>query len=192
MLWHTGGLPGYLSFLAFIPDARVGVAVLTNTETPMFAALGWSLLDYALGTRPPWDFVGGYATLTQRQKAATAASRSATAAGRDSLSKPSLPLAKYAGLYEDAWYGEVRVTLANGRLRMALAHTPQLQGELVHWQHNTFLARWDDREMRADALVTFQLNADGSIDQVKLVAADPETDFSFDFQDLLLKPKPVR
>ena len=46
--------------------------------------------------------------------------------------------------------------------------------------------------MRADAFVTFQLNADGSVDQVKLRAADPATDFSFDFHDLLLKPKAKR
>lgn len=192
LLTHTGGLPGYLSFVGFIPEARVGVAVLTNTETPMFSALGFSLLDYALGTKPPWDFVGGYAALEKKQQAQLAAARSSTAAARDSLSKPSLALAKYAGTYTDAWYGDITVTLTNGKLRMAFGHTPQLQGEMVHWQHDTFLAKWDDREMRADALVTFQLNADGSIDQVKLVAADPETDFSFDFQDLLLKPKRAR
>lgn len=192
MLWHTGGLPGYLSWLGFIPDARVGVAVLTNTETPMFSALGWSLLDYTLGTRPAWDFVGGYAALSQRQKQALSAQRTATASASDSLSRPSLALEKYAGTYEDRWYGDITVSYANGRLRMAFGHTPQLQGEMVHWQHDTFVARWDDREMRADAFVTFQLNPDGTIDQVKLRAFDPETDFSFDFQDLLLKPKRTR
>ena len=192
LMWHTGGLPGYLSFLAFIPEARVGVAVLTNTETPMFQALGWSLLDYALGSRPAWDFVGGYAALAARQKESLAKARGTVAAVRDSLGKPSLPLERYAGTYEDAWYGDVRITQAGGKLRIAFGHTPQLQGELVHWQHDTFLARWDDREMRADAFVTFQLNPDGSIDQVKLAAADPATDFSFDFQDLLLKPRPAR
>ncbi|MBM3907122.1 MAG: serine hydrolase [Gemmatimonadetes bacterium] len=192
MLWHTGGLPGYLSWLGFIPDARVGVAVLTNTETPMYAALGWSLLDYALGTKPPWDFVGGYAAVNKRQRDALARQRTTTAAARDSLSKPSLPLAKYTGTYEDAWYGDVSVSLANGKLRLSLSHTPQLQGDLVHWQHDTFIARWDDREMRADAYVTFQLSPDGSIDQVKLRAFDPDTDFSFDFHDLLLRPRRPR
>ncbi|MHB8839493.1 MAG: DUF3471 domain-containing protein, partial [Gemmatimonadaceae bacterium] len=189
MLWHTGGLPGYLSWLGFIPEARLGVAVLTNTETPMFSALGWSLLDYALGTTPPWDFVAGYAALTQRQKAALAQQRTRESATRDSLSTPSLPLAQYAGTYEEAWYGDITVTYAGGKLRIAFGRTPQLEGQMVHWQHDTFVARWDDREMRADAFVTFQLNPDGTIDQVKLRAADPETDFSFDFQDLLLKPK---
>ncbi len=48
--------------------------------------------------------------------------------------------------------------------------------------------RWRDRELRADAFMTFQLNADGTIDRVKMGAVSPSTDFSFDFQDLDLRP----
>lgn len=40
-----------------------------------------------------------------------------------------------------------------------------------------------------DPFVTFPLNPDGSIDQMKMQAASPSVDFSFDFQDLLFKPK---
>lgn len=192
VVWHTGGLPGYLSFVAFIPEARVGVAVLTNSEALTFLATGWSLLDRALGTTPPWDYIGGYAAVAARQQAMMAQQRTAAGASRDSTAGPSLPLASYARTYEDPWYGEVVVSHADGKLRIAMSHTPQLRGELVHWQHDTFLARWDDREMRADAYVTFQLNPDATIDQVKMVAADPETDFSFDFHDLLLRPRPRR
>jgi hypothetical protein len=82
----------------------------------------------------------------------------------------------------------VVITQANGRLSIAFSHTPALTGDLEHWQHDTFVARWKDRELRADAFVTFALNPDGSIDAVKMQAVSPETDFSFDFQDLLLKP----
>jgi hypothetical protein len=65
-------------------------------------------------------------------------------------------------------------------------------GDLEHWQHDTFLVRWRDRELRADALVTFALGADGRVTQATMQAASPETDFSFDFQDLLLKPVAAR
>ena len=44
------------------------------------------------------------------------------------------------------------------------------------------------RELRADAFVTFALNPDGTIDQAKMRAVSPATDFSYDFQDLLLRP----
>jgi len=36
--------------------------------------------------------------------------------------------------------------------------------------------------------VTFALNPDGTIAQARMQAASPDTDFSFDFQDLLLEP----
>jgi hypothetical protein len=37
-------------------------------------------------------------------------------------------------------------------------------------------------------LVTFALNADGTIASATMAPVSPATDFSFDFQDLLLKP----
>ena len=75
---------------------------------------------------------------------------------------------------------------------MRFAHTPSLVGDLEHWQHDTFVVRWRDRELRADAFVTFALNPDGTIDQAKMRAVSPDTDFSFDFQDLLLRPRRKR
>jgi hypothetical protein len=99
-----------------------------------------------------------------------------------------LPLASYAGTYNDPWYGDVTISLESGNLVIRFDHTPSLVGDLEHWQYDTFVARWRDRELRADAFVTFALNPDGSIDQAKMKAVSPATDFSFDFQDLLLKP----
>ena len=58
-----------------------------------------------------------------------------------------------------------------------------------HWQYDTFVARWRDRELRADAFVTFSLTPDGTIGETKLRAVSPTTDFGYDFHDLLLKPK---
>jgi hypothetical protein len=78
-----------------------------------------------------------------------------------------------------------------GKLVLRFTHTPKLVGELEPWQHDTFIVRWRDRTLNADAFVTFSLTPDGAIDQVKMEAISPLTDFSFDFQDLLLKPVPA-
>jgi hypothetical protein len=61
-------------------------------------------------------------------------------------------------------------------------------GDLIHWQYDTFVARWRDRELRADAYLTFALNPDGSVSHAKMQAVSPATDFSYDFQDLFLTP----
>jgi CubicO group peptidase (beta-lactamase class C family) len=185
---HTGGLPGYLSKVAMIPDLRLGVAVLTNQESgAAFDAIAYRVLDHYIGAKSP-DYPALFQQIVQRnrQKLREAERKAATA--RDSTAGPSLPLAKYAGTYRDPWYGEVKISEEKSGLAIRFTRTPSLAGDLVHWQHDTFLARWRDRELRADAYATFWLNADGSVDQLRLVPASESVDFSFDFQDLVLKP----
>lgn len=187
---HTGSLPGYASQITLIPALKLGVAVLTNQESIYaFNSITYHLLDYYLGARR-FDWIKGFKTMKEKEDSSIIASKKLTEERRDSLSGPSLPLQKYAGIYRDAWYGDVFITYQNGKLFINFSHTPQLAGELVHWQYDTFVAHWKDRELRADAFVTFSLTPDGSIDQVKIKPVSPETDFSFDFQDMLLKPVP--
>lgn len=187
---HTGGLPGFVSRLTLVPDQRLGVTVFTNQESgEAFEAITWRLLDHFLGA-PPTDWVTAYRTLKLRGDSANLAQERAATAARDTASRPSLPLARYAGTYRDAWYGDITIAFENGKLVMRFSHTPSLSGDLEHFQHDTFIARWRDRELRADAYVTFALKPDGTIDQAKMAAVSPATDFSFDFQDLLLIPIP--
>ena len=191
---HTGGLPGFVSRVAFVPDAHVGVAVLTNQESSAaFDSIAFRVLDHYLGA-PTFDWIEGFSKARAREAArGSAADRRASDAHHASSSKPPLALAAYAGTYRDAWYGEIAIAEEAGTLVMTFSHTPSLVGDLEYYDHDTFIARWRDRELRADAYVTFALNADATIDQIKMRPVSPETDFSFDFQDLLLKPvKPER
>ena len=104
--------------------------------------------------------------------------------------RPSLPLARYAGRYRDPWDGDVVVEEKNGGLWMRFTHSAALAGPLEHFQFDTFIAKWTDRSLDADAYVTFSLNANGSIERVKMKAVSPLTDFSYDFHDLALTPAP--
>jgi CubicO group peptidase (beta-lactamase class C family) len=188
IVMHTGGLPGYVSRVAMIPDLNVGVAVLTNQESgEAFDSIAYRVLDYYLGA-PAFDWIDGYSKVHARVAAGVSAAEGNASSARDAASKPSLSLARYAGTYRDAWYGDITIAEEGGKLVMRFSHTPALTGDLEHWQHDTFIARWRDRELRADAYVTFALKPDGSIDQAKMRAVSPATDFSFDFQDLLLRP----
>jgi hypothetical protein len=132
--------------------------------------------------------VDAYAKVLKRQASANAETERKAAAARDTASHPSLLLAGYTGTYRDQWYGDITIALENGRLVIRFTRTPSLVGDLEHYQYDTFIARWRDHELRADAYVTFALNPDGSVDQVKMRAVSPATDFSFDFHDLLLRP----
>ena len=137
---------------------------------------------------PPTDWVAAYEKARARTRASVADTEGKSAAARDESSKPSLPLPSYAGTYTDAWYGDIVIAESGGALSMTFSKTPMLTGRLEHWQHDTFVARWTDRELRADAFVTFALKPDGTIEQARMEAVSPATDFSFDFHDLRLAP----
>jgi hypothetical protein len=187
---HTGGLPGYVSRVVLVPEIKLGVAVLTNQESgAAFNAAVFSVIDHYLGTTDT-DWVSAYETVLARSEAALAAADSSISASRDAKSGPSLRPQDYAGTYRDAWYGDVRIEADGPALTIRFLPTPSLVGTLEHWQYDTFIARWWDRELRADAFVTFVLDPRGKIDRVKMSAVSPATDFSFDFQDLLLEPLP--
>jgi CubicO group peptidase (beta-lactamase class C family) len=187
IVYHTGTLAGFVSRVVMMPSERLGVAVLTNQQAAgAHAAIAYSVLDRAIGA-PPVDWVAIFHEAAKVECAAAEAAVRAAAGKRNSGTQPSLPLAAYAGMYRDDWYGDVAIEEHGGKLAISFAHTKQLTGDLEHWQYDTFVARWRDRSLDADAYVTFSLRADGSIGEARMQAVSPATDFSFDFQDLLLR-----
>ncbi|HYE58106.1 MAG TPA: serine hydrolase [Rhodothermales bacterium] len=185
---HTGGLPGFVSKVAMLPDRKFGVAVLTNAESgAAFDAITYALLDHALGA-PAHDWLGAYQRLTAAQDRQTAQAEAAAANVPEAQRRPSLPLDTYAGTYRDPWYGDVVVERQGEGLRIRFTRTPSLVGALVPHRFDTFVARWDDRTLRADAYVSFTLSPEGTIEAVRMKAVSPATDFSYDFHDLRLTP----
>ena len=187
MVYHTGTLAGYVSRVTMVPELKLGVVVLTNQEeSGVHAAIAWTVVDHYLGA-PATDWVAAFRDLARAEAAEGEAEVKKAAGKRNAASRPSLPLGAYGGRYRDAWYGDVAVEEHAGKLTISFTHTKQLAGDLEHWQYDTFVARWRDRTLGADALVTFSLGADGAIESAKIVPVSPLTDFSFDFQDLDLR-----
>ena len=60
----------------------------------------------------------------------------------------------------------------------------KLGGPLEHFQFDTFIARWEDARLDADAYVSFTLSPEGKVQRIRMKAVSPTTDFSFDFHDL--------
>jgi hypothetical protein len=134
------------------------------------------------------DYPGIYSAVNRKNKEKLRGTLQKAATGRDSTSGPSLPLASYVGTYRDVWYGDVGIAQEGDKLVIRFLRTPELVGYLLHWQHDTFVARWKDRGLRADAYAAFTLNPDGSVRELRMVPESEAVDFSFDFQDLVLRP----
>jgi CubicO group peptidase (beta-lactamase class C family) len=189
LVWHTGGWPGMVSRVTLVPGLKLGVVVLTNQESgAAFNAVTYRALDAYLNPGEKTDWVAVYDKAVKHARGDADESWKQHEAARDANSKPSLPLAHYAGTYRDPWYGDVVISNENGKLRLRFNKTKQLIGTMEPWQHDTFIVHWDDRALNADAFVNFALDVDGHVREMRMQPVSPLTDFSFDFQDLRLVP----
>ncbi len=187
LVMHGGALQGFYSRIVMLPDEKLGVAIFTNAENSgAMAALQWRILDHYLGVAPT-DWIGIIAAQEQQDHRNELARQGRVTAAR-AASRPSLPRTSYDGQYSDPWYGNVVIRHDGSKQVMAFTRTPDLTGELEHFQHDTFIVRWKERNFNADAYVTFSLNPDGSIERMKMQAVSAETDFSYDFHDLMFTP----
>jgi len=194
LITHSGAVLGGKAVVVIVPEKRLGLAVMVNSEDGGARwAVFYHLLDEYLGLEP-LDWIANFKTAVddinskgleaQRKLAAQASAADAAPAG------PSLPIAKYAGVYRDAWYGTVTIRQKGEGLAIQFDHTPAMHGALEHVRNDTFRTRFDDRNLE-DTYVTFALKPDGSIDQVKMQPVSPAADFSYDYQDLLFTPEKV-
>ena len=92
-------------------------------------------------------------------------------------------------LFISGGFGDVIISKKNGRLWFDSKRSFLLTGEMIYYKGNTFIVKWNDRSMDADAFVKFELDNDGKGSSIKMNPISPLTDFSFDFQDLDLKRK---
>jgi CubicO group peptidase (beta-lactamase class C family) len=187
LVGHTGGVAGFVSRVMLVPEENLGVVVLTNAEEGgAFDSILYHVLDHYFGL-PPTDWIAAYKSVKDMDEKEAAEAMKQAEGARVADSKPSLPLEKYAGAYNDAWYGPIIIRGENGGLVITFDHTPSMIGDLQHWQYDTFKAHWRDRTIE-DAFVTFSMKPDGSVESARMAAVSPLADFSFDYQDLLLRP----
>lgn len=184
---HTGGLLGMTTQTTLIPEEELGVLVFTNQmDGGAMRAITNQILDAYLG-REPRDWVEIIGDQGDERRARAAAEIARARDERPAEIGATVPPSTYAGTYTDAWYGEVRIFLRDGVLRFSALRTPAFKGRLEHFSVNTFIVRWDDRRLDADAYITFETGRGRGFESARMEAISPLTDFSFDWHHLELK-----
>jgi CubicO group peptidase (beta-lactamase class C family) len=191
LVGHPGGVGGFVTRLMLVPEEKLGVVILTNSDNfYAFESILNHILDSYLGG-PTEDYIASFKVVEAKSRRDADETLRKAQQARAADSKPSLAPAEYAGDYTDPWYGKVLIRAENSGLTLKLPLTGKdTTADLQHWQFDTFKAHWRDRTME-DAYVTFALKADGSIDHFTMAAVSPLADFSADYQDLYFTPSPA-
>ncbi len=191
-LSHTGGLEGMVTQITMIPELQLGIIVLTNQqEGAAFISITNEIKDGYLGL-PRKDWIS---ELTISRNLSLSYNKTVTDPIWEEINKAQSGTAKidfniYTGAYQDPWFGEVTISMKNGKIWFDSKRSPKLTGEMLPFKGNSFVVKWRDRSMDADAFVMFHLNENGRADGMKMKAVSPLTDFSYDFQDLDFKKIP--
>ena len=183
---HSGGVFGFITMVVLIPDRNVGFAITMNAEEgAVRRGLTYELIDHYLG-RPYVDWAARYKQLLTTMLANAKAAVEAKAAVPAKIG-PSLPLDRYAGSYKDPWYGRITLSRSKTGLAIDFNESPRMGGPLVHYQYDTFIARFTDRNIEP-AYVTFRIGPEGKVERITMKPVSPTADFSFNYQDLDFTP----
>jgi hypothetical protein len=184
---HLGGVLGGISAVVLIPDKHVAFAVMVNSEdVGTLFAMREHLLDTYLGLSSP-DWIASYVDVQKREEVEAGKALKDNATASHPERGPSLPLAGYAGVYSDPWYGTITISKGENGLRVSFDRSPGMVGPLEHVQYDTFRTHFTTPGYE-DAYVTFALKPDGHIEQISMKAVSPVADFSWDYQDLRFTP----
>jgi CubicO group peptidase (beta-lactamase class C family) len=187
---HTGGLAGVVTQITLLPELKLGIIVLTNQQVgAAFSAITNTIKDSYLGVTG-MDRVKQMSDRVQKNNAEAAKITSEIWANIEKEQKALTArpdVNNYIGTYTDQWFGDVVVTMYDGKMIFNSERSPKLTGEMFFYKANTFVVKWNDRSLDADAFVQFSLDSSGKANGAKMNAISPLTDFSFDFQDLDFK-----
>jgi CubicO group peptidase (beta-lactamase class C family) len=140
-IMHGGGADGFSAQFAALPDDHVGVIVLTNGSS-MQLPIGIAnfVLDRLLGLAPiDWKKLEIENAEREWKEDDEAAAKPVQ---RREGTPPSHPMAEYAGAYTNPAYGDARIELRGGTLRL-LFHGPH---ELEHVHFDVLGVAHDRRD----------------------------------------------
>jgi CubicO group peptidase (beta-lactamase class C family) len=168
---HDGAVNGYLSSVTLVPQEKLGIVILTNTDkNELYEALRWQILDAYF--KQPYRNYSDIAL--GKFKANEAKQMQANKQLRDSAAlnlMPAMPIANYTGKYVNDLYGSMHITRGElNNLEMRFEHHPKMYVLLQPLGGNRFFATFSD-PMYGKTVVPFTFQ-NGRITGVRIKVDD--------------------
>jgi CubicO group peptidase (beta-lactamase class C family) len=143
---HTGGVNGFVTSITMVPEEKLGIIVLSNTDqNDLYEELKWEIMDAVLGL--PYRNYSGVAL--QKFNDSNSRDEKENKAKMDTVVmqlKTTLPLSAYEGNYSNDVYGNMKVVSEDGELRMKFSHHPNMYAKLLSLGGDRFYAVFTDPE----------------------------------------------
>jgi hypothetical protein len=171
LISHTGGINGFRARVVLIPNAKLGMVILTNSgvgssNASMHIAATNSVVDLLLGF-PKTDWNSLLAGQVRKMEAAESARLQEREARRQEGTHPSHDLAAYTGTYEEPAYGSATVSLADGSLMFEWSG---FKSKLEHFHFDVFSVK--NRTLLENEQLVFRQGRDGEIAGMNFVGME--------------------
>jgi CubicO group peptidase (beta-lactamase class C family) len=174
LTFHGGDLPGFHSQVSFMPNDKIGVIVLVQTDhsAPLYNIISYNVYERLLGMdQTPWS----QRQLARRLAGKKAGTEARAKAGGDRVpnTKPSHALADYAAEYENPAYGILKIDQKGDQLEFGFHdfHFP-----MSHFHYDRFDT--PDDEQYGKFSVNFRTNPQGDINNAVISLDEAEVVFT--------------
>lgn len=167
---HTGGINGFVTSVTLLPEEKLGIVVLTNTDANgFFQALNWEIRDAYLGL--PYR---NYQKMAMgMQKAQVERQEKEWKLKKDTIEmRPvtALPLSAFAGTYRHSIYGLMQIMIKENKLVAIFEHHSGRFAELGALGGSRFFAEFND-PIYGKKVWPFTVK-DGKVKSVTVTVAD--------------------
>ena len=143
--WHTGGAGGMVSNVCFVPEEKLGIAILTNNDNQnFFEALRYQILDAYLGVpyiNRSLQQLGGFRKGMEEQVKEINDWKA-----RVKGAAPALPLSAYTGVYTNELNGSIQIRQEDKGLRISFDTKPDLSARLDYMDNGEWLLQYNNIE----------------------------------------------
>jgi len=172
LIHHGGNVEGHSLIIAFVPQEKIGIVVLTNIAmVPLRDALLYESIDRALDlSNRDWNkkFHGMFDPIIVGE----AQAKQTAAQEKIENAPPTHPLENYVGKYKTEGYPDFAVRM-NGDGMQACTEGSLAWSALRHYHFNVF--EWHLADFDAWVKVRFLINDEGEIDSVS-IPIEPEVE----------------
>ena len=167
---HGGNITGFSALVSLVPDQNLGTVILVNNNGARNTySSSYHVIDQFLGiTDGNWSerFLEW-----QKKTQEAAGSQMEKMFGKPiEGTVPSHPLEDYTGVYHNECYGDITVTLEDGKLFFEFHHD---RSELKHFHYDCFQLM-SEESLLYEFVVEFLTEQKGKVDRIKFaIALDP-------------------
>ena len=162
IIWHNGGTL-MKTMVAYIPEQRIGVVVLSNYVTELPELLAFRFFDQYAGK--PVEDLSAKALAEQKKKKKEMKTKKPVAP-RNPLA--AMPLDRYAGKYFNEVYSTVTISVVDGKLILDIG-PKKVKMSLKHWDKDIFAVNWPIYGFEQESgFAGFQVNPQGKVNGVIL------------------------